>query len=156
MISSKQYRELIKQASMRASKVRAEFGLSILAPTPIYDLTERRGLDIRFQKYSSIEGAYTPNSLPPTIVISSLRPAGRQAFTCAHELGHHVLGHGMRYDELMETGSDEPEEILANAFASSLLMPISAVQNSFTVRKWDPRSCTALQAYTIAGWLGVG
>jgi len=35
-------------------------------------------------------------------------------------------------------------------------MPKSAVERAFAVRGWDLRSCTALQVYIIAGWLGVG
>jgi Zn-dependent peptidase ImmA (M78 family) len=66
----------------------------------------------------------------PTILISQSDGENRKRFTCAHELGHFVR----RSEEaeeyvttdlrspLSSTGSD-PEEIYANEFAASLLMP---------------------------------
>ena len=43
----------------------------------------------------------TPSNPRINIFISSLRPTGRQHFTCAHELGHHIFNHGMKIDELV-------------------------------------------------------
>jgi Zn-dependent peptidase ImmA (M78 family) len=66
----------------------------------------------------------------PTILINEKDPENRKRFTCAHELGHF----SRRKDEtgeyhtidlrspLSSTGSD-PEEVYANEFAASLLMP---------------------------------
>jgi Zn-dependent peptidase ImmA (M78 family) len=66
----------------------------------------------------------------PTILINKDDPENRKRFTCAHELGHY----NRRKDEtgeyhtidlrspLSATGAD-PEEIYANEFAASLLMP---------------------------------
>jgi Zn-dependent peptidase ImmA (M78 family) len=70
-----------------------------------------------------------PNEAP-TILINESDHENRKRFTCAHELGHY----NRRKDEegefhtidlrspLSSTGSD-PEEIYANEFAASLLMP---------------------------------
>jgi hypothetical protein len=35
-------------------------------------------------------------------------------------------------------------------------MPRSTVSHGFVARGWKSQTCTALQAYTVAGWLGVG
>lgn len=71
----------------------------------------------------------------PTILINETDPENRKRFTCAHELGHF----NKRKDEVGEfhtidlrnplssTGSD-PEEIYANEFAASLLIPPDDLQ----------------------------
>ena len=66
----------------------------------------------------------------PTILINQDDPENRKRFTCAHELGHYNRrkdreGEDHRIDlrsPLSATGSD-PEEVYANEFAASLLMP---------------------------------
>jgi hypothetical protein len=52
--------------------------------------------------------------------------------------------------------SVDPEEYLADRFASFFLMPKTAVKYGFRARGWEPRDCTQLQVYTVATWLGVG
>lgn len=66
----------------------------------------------------------------PVIMLNASDPDNRKRFTCAHELGHWVR----RSDEAEEyttvdlrgplsaTG-DDPDEVFANEFAASLLMP---------------------------------
>ena len=59
------------------------------------------------------------------ILINSREPPKRQRFTCAHELGHILLGH---VDELGKAyrdphKEDNPHETDANVFASRLLAP---------------------------------
>lgn len=56
--------------------------------------------------------------------------ANRQQFTIAHELGHHVLGHTMYGDmfrDIFKDGIYHPEEVVANSFATEILMPFRAV-----------------------------
>jgi Zn-dependent peptidase ImmA (M78 family) len=104
---------------------------------------------------SSMEGMYERQS--GTIIVSSLRPRGRRAFTCAHEYGHHVFGHGTHIDELPEArrGPRPPEELLADRFAGLLLMPRLAIVTAFRERGINPKNCTPGQAYAISCWLGV-
>jgi Zn-dependent peptidase ImmA (M78 family) len=71
----------------------------------------------------------------PTILLNDADGPKRQRFTCAHELGHYVkrTEHPAEYeyidyrDALAAQGRD-PEEIYANQFAASLLMPASNVR----------------------------
>ena len=77
-----------------------------------------------------------------TICVNSSKPATRQRFSAAHELGHHVLGHYGRAGEhvhvdkgaliLMRSAKSsagiDPVEIEANQFAASLLMPSSLIR----------------------------
>ncbi len=152
-------RSLVMHAANAALHVRQSAGLGLWTPLCVYDLAEKLGIEVRFVDIPSLEGMYCKNPAP-LILVSSLRPSGRQAFTCAHELGHHVYKHGNRIDDIIAQsfakGRFDPEEFLADCFAGFLLMPKSAVSHAFTIRGWDMRSCTPLQLYTIAGMFGVG
>ncbi len=59
------------------------------------------------------------------ILISSQCSVERQRFTCAHELGHILLGHVGRYQLVNREpdSKDNPIEQAANVFASRLLAP---------------------------------
>jgi Zn-dependent peptidase ImmA (M78 family) len=152
-------KEIVRRAAIEALKVRSEYGIKLWQAICIYDLAEEKlGLRIHFDDIPSMEGTYI-NDLPPTIILSSLRPTGRMAFNCAHEIGHHQFGHGTRVDELVKSDHRKkynPEEFLADCFAAFLLMPKIAVRHGFAKREWDISSCTPEQLYVVAGWLGVG
>jgi Zn-dependent peptidase ImmA (M78 family) len=127
------------------------------APVCIFDLAERLGLEVRFCAGGSFEGMYAKGS--NVILVPSLRPPGRQAFTGGHEMGHWYFGHGSRIDELPEFTPDDrndPDEWAANLFAAYLLMPSWAVEASFQRRSSDPRTCTPAELYAVACELGVG
>lgn len=152
--------KLAMDAMSAALQLRQSQKIGIWSPLSPYDLAESLGVEVRFQDYSSMEGIYSKKNPGPLIIISSLRPTGRQAYTCGHELGHHVFKHGSRIDQLINSqpthGYFNPEEFLADCFAGFLLMPKSAINKAFADRGWNPSSCTAQQLYTIAGLFGVG
>jgi Zn-dependent peptidase ImmA (M78 family) len=129
------------------------------SPICVFDLAESIGIEVKFAAISSMEGTYV-RSARPTIVVPSQRPSGRQAFGCAHELGHHVFGHGTRIDKcLSEDGRDrayDADEWIADLFAAHLLMPKAAVARAFRIRGWDVGECSAEQVFVVAGQLGVG
>lgn len=66
----------------------------------------------------------------PVIFINSIHPINRQRFTLAHELGHFFLHNGgkLRIDNLnyADDNKNVREEVEANYFAASLLMPKGA------------------------------
>lgn len=134
-------------------------GYAMWDPICVYDLAGNIGVEVRFIHIPSMEGIFYGGG-NPTIIISSLRPSGRQAFTGAHELGHHIFGHGTQYDELMEQRNEarrfDPNEFQADSFAGALLMPKAAVDRSFALRGWGIATCAPEGYYTIATWLGVG
>jgi Zn-dependent peptidase ImmA (M78 family) len=149
---------LAKDALMKAARVRRGAGLRPEVPLCIYDLAASLGIEVRFLDLPSLEGMYSKTP-EPVIVISSLRPPGRQAYTGGHELGHHVYGHGFRIDELFDIrprGPLDEEEFLADCFAGFLLMPKAAVVHAFEQRGWNLQAPTPNQIFAIAGWLGVG
>ncbi|MHB8256608.1 MAG: ImmA/IrrE family metallo-endopeptidase [Acidiferrobacterales bacterium] len=150
---------LTREAVARALQTRRMAGYAVWDPVCVYDLAEKIGVEVRFVDIPSMEGMYSGGGTP-AIIISSLRPSGRQAFTASHELGHHVFGHGAQYDELVEKRSEkrrfDPKEFQADSFAGALLMPKSAVDRGFSLRGWGPATCSPEAFYTVATWLGVG
>ena len=141
-----------------ALRTRRAVGYGLDHAVCVYDLAEKLGVEVRFLDLPSMEGMYS--SAPgPTIIISSLRPPGRRAFTCAHELGHHKRGDGVEIDELFEQWDKprfDPKEFMADCFAGALLMPKMAVSKAFAVRGWCMEECTPAQASLISGYFGVG
>ena len=155
-------RNLAIEALMEAAKLRSEKGISATEPVNVFDFaTDTMEITVRFVDYPSMEATYLrKKGCQPTILISSLRPSGRQMFNCAHELGHHIFGHGTKIDEYIADSNrirnTDTEEFLANSFASFFLMPKTLVSHAFYIRGWEPQKCSPEQVYIIAGWLGVG
>lgn len=154
-------RDLALDALGRALRLRTQMGIKSQAPAPVFDIIDKLGVKLSFMPIPSLEGVYSAQP-SPIILVSSDRPPGRQAYTGAHELGHHVYGHGVAVGVASGDAGQEPsasagsEEYLADRFASFFLMPKTAVKHGFRARGWEPRKCTPRQVYTVAGWLGVG
>ncbi|MGH9352994.1 MAG: ImmA/IrrE family metallo-endopeptidase [Terriglobia bacterium] len=151
-------RRLALRAANTAYRIRQKQQVALDQPCCVFDLAEGMGIEVRFADIPSAEGIYSPTK--PVIIVSSLRPPGRQAFTCAHEVGHHAYGHGEQFDELVGDRAKrrryDPEEFEADCFASALLMPKTAVLKGMAVRGWSPKTTSAEQIYVLASWLGVG
>ena len=143
------------QASLGARKLA---GADFKSPICIYGVCEAHNVTVRFNDIN-MEGMYD-RAPKPRIHISALRPLARRSFTCAHELGHHVFGHGSTIDELrddhLNNSSRPPEEILADSFAAFTLMPTLGLREAFVKRKLDANQATAEELYAIACNFGVG
>ena len=151
-------RTIARKASAEALRTRVRAGYGLEAPLCVYDLAGLLGVEVRYFDLPSMEGVYY-NSPKPHIVLSSLRPAGRRAFTCGHELGHHARGDGTCLDEVVEQWVRpryDPKEFYADCFAGALLMPKTAVERAFALRGWAIRECTPDQVYAISNYFGVG
>lgn len=150
-------RALLLEGAQAASDVRDKLGLDLVDPIDIYAVAEALGVRVRFLDIS-MEGFYQKGK-PPRVMLSALRPLARRAFTCAHEIGHHWFGHSSTIDELQADDrhdSDIPEEILANAFASFILMPTIGLRRAFNSRGWKVATANPLQILTVASEFGVG
>ncbi|MDE2747123.1 MAG: ImmA/IrrE family metallo-endopeptidase [Chloroflexota bacterium] len=151
-------RSIARKAMSAALRTRLAAGYGLEEPLCAYDLAERLGIEVRFMDLPSMEGVYAPGS-PPTIIVSSLRPSGRRAYTCAHELGHHDHGDGLEIDELLEHSDRarfDPKEFSADCFAGALLMPKLAVSKAFATRGWCIEEPSPEQISMVAGCFGVG
>lgn len=152
---------LVRRALGEALRLRRAASMGWASAVCVEDLAERLGLEVRFVDIGSLEGAYVKHRPGPLILISSLRPAGRRAYTAGHELGHHVFGHGSRWDVSVEgtTSPNTParsDEFLADVFSGLLLMPPSAVRRAFAIRNLDVDSAGPEDLLRIASWFGVG
>ena len=151
-------RKAALEAARSAYEVRRSANLPLDGPCCVYDLAERGGVELRFADLPSMEGVYYPAK--PAIILSSLRPPGRQAFTCAHEFGHHIYSHGEQFDELVEDRQTarkyDHKEFIADCFAGALLMPKSAVLKGLAERSLRAQEVLAYELYPVASWLGVG
>jgi len=157
---SRSRKELFKIAAAEAMKTRKQVTCGLRSPLNVFDLCERLGVSVFFQDIASMEGIYMPDARPrPAIVVSSLRPAGRQAMTCGHELGHHIFKHGRQWDELIEERNEsrrfEPDEFQADVFSACLQMPKSAVSHALAHRKLDPERCCAEDIFALSTYFGV-
>jgi len=142
------------QIVAKALQTRKRF-LDVSTNVPIcpYNLAESMGIDIRFVNIPSFEGMYLADD--GVILISADRPEGRKRFTCAHEIGHHILGHGTVIDEIIEKGSDKEIEKEADFFAGMLLMPSSAVMRASKDLGIDFDSLEPQEAYMLSKYFGL-
>ncbi len=136
---------------LQTRKKYLNFGASI--PICPYNLAEAMGFDIRFVNIPSFEGMYLADE--GVILISADRPEGRKRFTCAHEIGHHVLGHGTVIDEIIESGSDKGIEKEADFFAGMLLMPSSAIKRVAKDASIEISAIDSKHAYILSKYFGL-
>ena len=147
-------RALAASAIRTATVLRSRLGYGPGDAVCPFDIAQRLGVEVQFLAAPSLEGMYASNQR--AIVVNCLRPSGRRRYTCAHELGHHLHGHGTSFDGEGELVADRAEEFVANQFARALLMPKLAVAAAFARRRWMPVSATAEQVFVVAQDLGVG
>lgn len=153
--------EVARNAMSMALRVRQRAGLGLSASANPFDACASLNVAVRFANIASMEGmlARRPRL---TIIVSSVRPPGRQAFTCAHELGHLVLNHQSTIDDvkdlMTEVGyrQDNIEEYAADRFAAFFLMPKTAMMAALRDRELDPEHCAPAHLLSLAVWFGVG
>jgi hypothetical protein len=151
---------LYKKALIKADEIRAELGLNMFQAVNVYDACIHLGISVRFLDIN-MEGMYVKQEggTNPTILISNQRPFPRRAYSCAHELGHHVFGHGFKIDALSESGSEgsnDADEFLVDCFAGSFLMPIAGIQAEFTKRNWVISKSSPIDFFTVCSVFGTG
>ncbi len=153
--------DLARQALVAAGRVRLAARRDTLSSLCIYDLVLDHfgdAIELRFQALPSLEGMYSRSDDDASVIIvSSLRSSGRQRFSCAHELGHHVFGHGTHVDELVgeERARFSPDEFIADSFAGFLLMPKLALLRAFTIRQINVAKASPIEMYRVACAFGV-
>lgn len=115
-----------EEATAAAADLRRHLGWSDDDPLgPMADVAAEVGLHVVVID-SSIDGAsMTPRPGLGVAVLGGRTASGRRRFTCAHEIGHHVLG-----DEYTPAGSvgdsRDEREARIDTFAAALLLPPEA------------------------------
>ena len=157
-INWEQKRELGREAMHAAMETRFELSIGLEEPICAYAACERLGVLVRFVDVN-MEGMYRPQG-GPRIFLSVHRPLVRRHFNCAHELGHHMFGHGARLDELRENAEAyddrHPNEFLVDAFAGHLLMPVLGIRRAFSRRRIRTGAARPKDILAIATEFGVG
>jgi hypothetical protein len=150
---------LATAAIAKALQIRKKLNVSLDESISPIDACESLGIEVRLTDLPSMEGMYVAGP-KPLILLSSLRPSGRRNFTCAHEIGHHVMGHGAQFDELVHDKSvaraAQPDEFQADCFAAFLLMPKTTVEHAMKQRGFTYETLSAYQAFSMSSWFGVG
>ena len=152
---------LQREAARSALQLRRSRSIPREHPVNVYDLAAATGVQVQFLDLPSLEGMFYRGP-DPKIFLPSLnhRSRGRVSFTCAHELGHFQLGHGTRVDEYLDSPEvSEPksdDEIAADTFASTLLMPRPAVLKRFECRGISLESASPADLFIASCELDVG
>lgn len=119
-------RAALAEARMRATRLHQRMGTPMDRPVDVFALTQRLGVWLAAQPMDNTYGFYLHDNEASGIVVNSRHPEVLQRYTCAHELGHHLLGHGSHTDDqaTVEAGAEVAvREHQAQAFAAALLMP---------------------------------
>ncbi|MBX3356444.1 MAG: ImmA/IrrE family metallo-endopeptidase [Phycisphaeraceae bacterium] len=150
-----------REAMRSAFATRRALGIAREESVNIFDVAIALGVEVRFQDAPSLEGMFARDPHPLILLPSSRhRPLPRIRYSCAHELGHSQLGHGTHVAEYLDPRSGQrdrsAEEMAADTFATSLLMPRPAVLARFASHDCSVHSASPSQLFVIAGELGVG
>jgi len=163
--------EARREGSLAAQRMRRRLGLPLEQRVDVFAVIEAEGIWLMFQPLRELFGFYRRVGDVAGIVINTNHPASLQRYTAAHELGHHVLGHGFSLDEVRNVDGarglaeasdfedvlaarsstdigDELQEAAAQAFAGTFLMPIQVVNRTLLARGFD-RDAPGLQAADI-------
>lgn len=102
---------------------------------PVEQIARARGLTIKLGPLGDVSGMLVRSQEEPVIGVNSQHSRQRRRFTIAHELGHYLLHEGLlshvdhdfrvNYRNQESSLATNTEEIEANFFAASLLMPES-------------------------------
>jgi len=120
----------------------------VRAPVPVEEIADNCGAYVQFHEFNNeISGMLLRANDQLIIGVEKSQSSVRKRFTIAHELGHLLLHAGQEVrvdtdfrinfrDSTSSTAADV-EEIEANAFAASLLMPQSFLQQDLRDRFVD-------------------
>lgn len=116
-------------------------------PIPVERIVAKQGCSIRSSDLKDVSGILVRSPKGNVIGVNSAHPETRRRFTIAHELGHLLLHEGQEvwYDRDFRVSlrSDESsagvnvEEVEANFFAASLLMPDRMLSDDFRAGSID-------------------
>lgn len=133
------YSSAIRNGTLEAARLHQRFGSRVVmekhgGAVDVFDQIANLQVPLLLRPLSGLLGAFLPEPTPG-ILVTTERPFNIQRFTAAHELGHYYLKHkpslddekGMLRRMALPGAATDPspnfQEVEADAFASSLLMP---------------------------------
>ncbi len=143
------------RAAAEAFRVERELGAGPLDIFRVVD--DLPDLLAAYEQFEAADGVYIKTPSTAVMVVNVDRPAVRQRFTTAHELGHHVL-HGQAVGELTIEDADvyqtgkSPREREADAFAAYLLAPDHGLQALVGQRQVTPTVIAEVVAHFGVAW----
>lgn len=127
-------------------------------PVDVAKVAERFGILVQEIQLSDADGALTKEENEPfKASLKLFQSEHRKRFTLAHEIGHFVkdyqnygwqdkMGELVHRSQLSSLGKD-PDEIWANTYAATLLMPASALKTVYN------KFCNVMDSEDVEGYL---
>jgi len=158
-VNQAQIAEHRRAGSLRAQRALRQSDVDFESPIDVFGAIEHQRVWLMFQPLDRLYGAYSRHDTPG-VVVHAGHPSRLQRFTAAHELGHHLLGHDISVDSREEVESTDAslpaQEIEAQAFAATFLMPVQLVNRALGHLKLPrkPHTLDPRQTYRISLELG--
>lgn len=121
----------IADASMEAARLHARLHTDLERPVDIFRIVQELGIWLNSRPLGNLFGFYLRQDDALGICLNATHPETLQRYTCAHELGHHLLGHESNLDDAADIdgpgGGTPAQERAAQVFAGNFLMPLGLV-----------------------------
>lgn len=142
---------------------RAWESLKLEPPVDVSKVAKRLGIELYKEEFvPEVDGLYLliPGA-PPVVAVncSYLKPPGRQRFTTAHEIAHHLLGRRIKsparifFIDSVKTSKTLLERA-CDRFAALLLMPEDLVRKWFEELSANPENRIAIMSerFGVSPW----
>jgi Zn-dependent peptidase ImmA (M78 family) len=144
---------------MAAARLHARLHTDLSRPVDVFRIVQELGIWLNSRPLGNLFGFYLRQGDALGICLNASHPETLQRYTCAHELGHHLLGHTSNLDDASDIdaldGGTPEQERAAQAFAGNFLMPLGLVNR--VLRRLDlyDKSLTASDVYLVSRELDV-
>jgi Zn-dependent peptidase ImmA (M78 family) len=119
----------------------------ITPPVPVDKIAKNLGVKLRYGRLGEVSGLLVRTNESATIGVNVTQMRVRQRFTIAHELGHLLLHQGIwshkdegflvNFRSAKSSEATNVEEIEANFFAASILIPKQFLDQDNAIRALD-------------------
>ncbi|MDE0658065.1 MAG: ImmA/IrrE family metallo-endopeptidase [Gammaproteobacteria bacterium] len=136
-------RDEILRATAEAARILANYPAGRRTSFDIIGFVTDQGIPLLFRPLDQLWGAYVRLGTRRGILVTTKLGLAIQRFTLAHELGHHVLGHGSSMDLTLgfqgriNNGHRAAAEAAADTFAAELLASKHLMLNSAKRKGWN-------------------